>query len=114
MLNDHHHPYIQSTIVLCDYISVELPEECIWVGCGTTWVSTKLYKILESLQKSGWLQLQKSILKSPNNTKLEKTVTSRVSKMLCKSSRAVKLAGGRYHTPMCNLCFALWTDTISN
>jgi len=60
----------------------------MWVGVWTTCVSEKLYKNPFSLEKSGWDGLQKSTLKSPINTKLEKlkgliwcTAVKRVSKM---------------------------------
>jgi len=62
------------------------PLGLLWVGVWSTCVSEKLYNPF-SLEKSGWHGLQKSTLKSPNNTKLEKlkglswcTAVKRVSK----------------------------------
>jgi len=64
------------------------PLGLLWVGVWTTCESEKLYKNPFSLEKSGWDGLQKSTLKSPINTKLEKlkgliwcTTVKRVSKM---------------------------------
>jgi len=92
---------------------VELPEMLKWVGLGTTCVSTKLCRKLDNLLKSGWWWLQKSILKSPRSIKLEKTPTSKLSKIEYKSSNAAKLAGGRYHKPIYTFSltlFVLCTD----
>ena len=68
-------------------ISVEFPEELMWVGWGTTCVSTKLCK--KKPYKTGdAFDYKKSILKSPNSTKLDKTVASKLSKTV-QSSKAV-------------------------
>ena len=60
----------------------------LWVGVWTTCVSEKLYNPF-SVEKSAWHGLQKSTLKSPIDTKLEKlkglswcTAVKRVSKWL--------------------------------
>ena len=53
-------------------IRVDFPVLEVCVGLGTTCVREKLDRIVSSLWYKMWEGLQKSMLKSPTNTKLEK------------------------------------------
>ena len=70
----------------------------IYYRAEMSWLRNNLHK-RKAAQKVRQLGVQKvllifSTLKSPNNTKLDKSLTSKVSKILKMSSKTFKLTGG--------------------